>query len=273
LVNEKENNFKDANRFERLHQYACNPDNFWPQVRNKIQNLPEAFREIQKSGDLVWLDSVEFISDRPGKNIIANGLPGEGYTTLSLIKLIQSARTSIDIQSPYLITAEKGIELFRKAVNRGVKIRILTNSLSSTDNLEAFAGYQKCRKDLLDAGVEIYEFKPHAAKRYKIMTGALQKKLNYSPIFGLHAKSMVVDQITTVIGTFNLDPRSAYLNTECLAVIKSKRIAQGVLHEMNEEFEKENAWQVTLRYNPDNEAGNKKQLKAFTRKIIPKEIL
>ncbi len=49
------------------------------------------------------------------------------------------------------------------------------------------------------------------------MTGDLQVTLDYAPIFGLHAKSMVVDKNITVIGTFNLDPRSANLNTECIA--------------------------------------------------------
>lgn len=273
LVKEPENNFNDPKRFDRLHQYACNPDNFWPQVRDKIKSLPLTFKHIQESGELVWIDSVEFVSDVPGKNTIVNGQPGKGFTTKSLIKLIREAQTTIDIQSPYLITTDIGIALFKDAVKRGVKIRILTNSLSSTDNLEAFAGYQKCRKSLLKAGVEIYEFKPNAAKRYKIMTGALQKQMNYSPIFGLHAKSMVVDKKTTVIGTFNLDPRSAYLNTECFALIKSSKIARSVWREMNEEFEKENAWHVTLNYNPDAEAGSKKQFNAYTKKIIPKEIL
>ena len=139
---------------------------------------------------------------------------------MSLIKLVKNAKTSLDIQTPYLITTELSRNLFRDAVKRGVRIRILTNSLASTDNLEAFNGYQRDRKALLETGVEIYEFKPDAEERFKIMTGELQSKLDFKPIFGLHSKSMVVDNETTVIGTFNLDPRSANLNTECLAIIK-----------------------------------------------------
>ena len=158
-------------------------------------------------------------------------------------------------------------------MKRGVKIRILTNSLSSTDNLEAFSAYQSCRKSLLQTGVKIYEFKPDAAARFKMMTGALQEKINYAPIFGLHAKSMVIDGKITVIGTFNLDPRSANLNCECFAVIHSEKIAAGVLKNMNEEFKSENAWETTLRSNPDANAGVKKQLKALSRKAVPKEIL
>jgi phosphatidylserine/phosphatidylglycerophosphate/cardiolipin synthase-like enzyme len=190
-----------------------------------------------------------------------------------LIDLIKHAKKSIEIQSPYLITTEVGEKLFKDAVKRGVKVRVLTNSLASTDNLEAFAGYQKCRKNLLETGIKIYEFRPDAAERFKIMTGTLQKKLNYAPTFGLHAKSMVIDDVTTVIGTFNLDPRSANFNTECFAVIHSPKIAAGVLKGMEIEFKSENAWETTLISNPDSEAGKKKQLKAWTRKIVPKEIL
>ncbi|HRD38574.1 MAG TPA: phospholipase D-like domain-containing protein, partial [Bacteroidia bacterium] len=179
----------------------------------------------------------------------------------------------VTIQSPYLITTKLGQDLFAAAVKRGVKVRIQTNSLASTDNLEAFSGYQRCRKDLLKAGVEIYEFRPDAKCRFDIMTGALQKKVNYTPVFGLHAKSMVIDDSITVIGTFNLDPRSANLNTECFAIIPSVKVANKVLQEIEVELKPENSWHTTLDWNPDAEAGIKKQLKASSRKMVPVGIL
>jgi putative cardiolipin synthase len=273
LVEEPAGNFADPNRFERLHQYACNPENFWPQVRDRMQKLPEAFRAIQASNDLVWSDSVTFVSDVPGKNDGSNGLQGSGISTDTLMSLVQKATTSIDIQSPYLITTELGRGLFRAAVKKGVRIRILTNSLSSTDNLEAFSGYQRDRQKLLETGVDIYEFRPDAAERFKVMTGALQEKIDFTPVFGLHAKSMVIDGKTTVIGTFNLDPRSANLNTECVAIIRSKKIAEGVLKGMEEELKPENSWHTTLESNPDGEAGLKKRTKALTKRLVPKSIL
>ncbi|MDY7395413.1 phospholipase D family protein [Aureibaculum sp. 2210JD6-5] len=273
LADKLPENFDDPNRFERLHQYACNPENFWPQIRTQIENLPHAFKSIKESGDLVWTSEVEFISDAPGKNDGSEGLGGGGYTTDALIKLVKNARSSIDIQTPYLITTELSRNLFKDAIKRGVKIRILTNSLASTDNLEAFSGYQRDRNALLKTGVEIYEFKPDAEERFKIMTGELQAKLDFKPIFGLHSKSMVVDGETTVIGTFNLDPRSANLNTECLAIIRDKKVTEGVLKGMEIEFQPENSWQTTLDFNPDSEVKTLKRIKAWTRKIVPKEIL
>lgn len=227
-------------KFRKLHEYACNPENFWPQIRSRIENIPQAFDHIRKSGDLVWVDEVVFVSDEPGKNDGASGLGGGGLATSQLIDLVRKAKHSLDIQTPYLITSELGQNLFKEAVERGVTVRILTNSLASTDNVEAFSSYQSSRSHLLKTGVQIYEFRPDALERTKMMTGELQKTLDHIPIFGLHAKSMVVDGEITVIGTFNLDPRSANLNTECVTIIHSQKVAQGVLRGMEEEFKPEN---------------------------------
>jgi len=273
IVDDVPQKYYPKNRFNRLHEYTCNPDNFWPQVRTRIKKFPETFKSIKSSGKLVWLDDVSFISDIPGKNNETNSLKGGGITTSALISLVQKAKSSIDIQTPYLITTELSRQLFKKAIQRGVKIRILTNSLASTDNVEAFSSYQSDRDKLLKTGVRIFEFKPNAAIRTKIITGELHEKLNHKPIFGLHAKSMVIDKKTTVIGTFNLDPRSANLNTECIVVINSDKISSSVLNGMEEEFKPDNSWETTLKYNPDNEVDHIKRIKTWTRKIIPKEIL
>lgn len=136
---------------------------------------------------MIWLDDVSFVSDDPGKNDGTWGLAGGGRTTDVLIELVKNAQESIGNQSPYLVTSELSRTLFRNATARGVKIRILTNSLASTDNVKAFAGYQSDRKVLLETGVRIFEFRPHADERTKIMTGALQKTLDHVPIFGLHS--------------------------------------------------------------------------------------
>ena len=272
VVTDTTSDFTNKNRFERLHQYACNPENFWPQVREKIKGLPQAFKNIQQSGALVWADSVVFVSDVPGKIQTENGLMQ--HSTLSqLIYLVNNAKQSVNIQSPYLITTDRGIQLFKKTTARGVKVRVLTNSILSNDNYEAFAGYQKCRKELLQTGIRIFEFKPDAKERYEILTSALQKKMNFIPTFGLHAKSMLIDDYITVIGTFNLDPRSAYLNTECFVVIYSKQVAKSVLAGMETEFQPENSWEITLNFNPDKEASVKTRLKTFVKRAVPKEIL
>jgi len=84
---------------------------------------------------------------------------------------------------------------------------------------------------------------------------------------------MVIDNKTTVIGTFNMDPRSANLNTECIVIVNSQQIANGVSKGMEEEFKPENSWETTLEFNPDAEVNNYKRIKTWTRRVLPKGIL
>jgi phosphatidylserine/phosphatidylglycerophosphate/cardiolipin synthase-like enzyme len=179
----------------------------------------------------------------------------------------------VTIESPYLVTTKESQALFREAVARGVRVRILTNSLASTDNLDAFSGYQRERNTLLAIGVDIYEFKPDAAERRRLMTGALQSTLNFAPKFGLHAKSMVVDDETAVIATFNLDPRSANLNTECLTIIRDARVAERVRRAIDIDMQPENAWHTTREFNPDRAVGIGKRIKVWLRRVEPKAVL
>ena len=262
-----------ATVFRYLHEYACDPRNFWPQVRERIKSVPVAFARILKSDSLVWSDSVSFVADVPGKNSGADGLGGGGVTTSELIRLVKSARKSVTIQSPYLVTTQQSQDLFREVIARGVRVRILTNSLASTDNVDAFSGYQRERDALLEIGVDIYEFKPDAEVRRQLMTGALQSALNFAPKFGLHAKSMVVDDEVAVIATFNLDPRSANLNTECLTVIRDPRVATNLRHAMDVDMLPENAWHTTRDFNPDGNVGIAKRVKVWFRRLVPKAVL
>ena len=144
--------------FNALHQYACNPENFVPKVRNQINNLPAVFKEIAQAGELHWVNGVEYVSDIPGKNDGSKFLGGSGISTQRLISLVQNAKKSVTIQTPYLITTDVSKNLFKILVEKGVEVKILTNSLASNDNLEAFSGYQRDRKALLKTGVKIYEF-------------------------------------------------------------------------------------------------------------------
>ncbi len=259
--------------YQKLHQYACDTSNYWPQIRRRVVNLPKAFQSILTSGDLIWSDSIFYVSDDPGKNDGSQGLSGSGKSTEALISLVKSAKKYIDIQSPYLVTTPESRKLFAEAVRRGVKIRILTNSLASTDNLEAFSGYQRDRKALIATGVKIYEFKPDAACRLKLLTGALRNNPDFKPIFGLHAKSMIIDGKTAVIGTFNLDPRSSHLNTECITVVHHQSLTGTMQQRFNDEFLPENAWGITREWNPDHLVKMKKRVGTFVRKVVPKSIL
>jgi len=259
--------------FEKLHQYACNPANFLPELREQIAMMPSAFNYAVNHNQVHWLENVEYVSDAPGKNDGKTFLGGSGIATDRLISLVQQAKHSVTIQTPYLITTDLGKGILKTLVDKGVEVKILTNSLASNDNFEAFSGYQRDRKKLLQTGIRIFEFKPNAKIKQKIMSTEMSQQLSKDPIFTLHAKSMVIDDHTTIIGTFNLDPRSANLNTESIVILPSKKISEKTKEIMELEMSPDNAWETTLDWNPDNEVSLSKRLKVKSRIFVPKSIL
>ncbi len=250
--------------YQGLHQYAANPENFAPEVRQTLTDLPTKFSELVDN--LVWND-VSFISDDPGKNSGTKGLVGGGATTARLAEALRGAKQQITIQSPYLVMPKGGLELFSELIGRGVKIRISTNSLLSTDNLLAFSGYSKQRKKLLKAGIEIFEFKPNPAIQKELIERyqQLEKK---TPTFAIHAKTLVIDHEQLYIGTFNLDPRSANLNTEVGVIVINTQLAEQVEQQIERDMHPDNSWN-TATDRPDRFAPIWKRFKLGFLKLIP----
>ncbi|MCA1979223.1 MAG: phospholipase D family protein [Thiobacillus sp.] len=225
--------------YRELHAYAARPENFAPEVRAAIAATPESFARLAR--DMAW-GPVEFIHDTPGKNGNRWSLGGGGTSGAALAQLVAGAKESILIQSPYLVLSDRAKALFRAAVARGVKVRILTNSLASTDNLQAFSGYRKQRRALLKMGLDIREFKPDPASRAALMSRANAPAR--PPVFALHAKSMVVDGKVAFVGTFNFDPRSENLNTEVGAIIRHEGLARQLQEIMETDLRPENSWRA-----------------------------
>lgn len=223
--------------YRELHAYAQHPENFAPEVRAAIATTPAVFERLAR--DMAW-GRVDFIHDRPGKNGKRWSLGGGGQSTDALAKLVAGAHESIVIQSPYLVMSGKAKALFRDAVARGVKVRILTNSLASTDNMQAFSGYRNQRKQLLKMGLDIREYKPDPVNRSALMSRANPPET--PPLFALHAKSMVVDGMTAYIGTFNFDPRSENLNTEVGVIVHHAGLAQRLRAIMETDMHPDNSW-------------------------------
>lgn len=248
-----------------LHAYAADPKNFNPHIRRAIAAAPRKFPQIV---DAMSWEPVSFISDIPGKNSGEFGLEGGGESTEQLISAVKNAKFSILIQSPYLVMPKGGIELFRELVDRGVRIRISTNSLASTDNIQAFSGYHGQREALLDAGVELYEFKPYPAIRDTLIE-RYPRLAEFNPVFAIHAKSMVIDDRVVFIGTFNLDPRSANLNTEVGMLTDSAQLASQLTESIELDIDPANSWQATSEFNPDSEVGRLKRMRVWLNGILP----
>ncbi len=249
--------------YKELHKYAQAPENFEPEVRRAIKDISKTFGELVNK--IIWTD-VQFISDVPGKNSRRFSLGGGGLTTSALARLIEKADKKIVIQSPYLVLSDKAKILFQKAIKRGVKISISTNSLASTDNLQAFSGYKRQRNFLIRMGLDIYEYRPYPEVQRKLLLRYPELK-DKNPIFAIHAKTMVIDSSVVYIGTYNLDPRSENLNTEVGIIVKNKTLASFVEEAITRDMQPENSWRATG--NPDKHATVGKRNKVRFWQLMP----
>lgn len=250
--------------YSDLHDYANSPDNLTPENRKAINEMPKAFARLAEQ--VIWTP-IEFISDTPGKNNYKYIMGGGGVTTQKLAQLVENAQVQIVIQSPYLVMSRQAKALFRNALKRGVKVRINTNSLASTDNIEAFSGYRNQRDQLIKMGIEIYEYKPDPHIKQKLVQRILPKDAK-SPVFAIHAKSIVVDTKTVFIGTFNFDPRSQNLNTEVGVIVQNEALAANVQTAIEADMQPENSWSAAAD-NPDQYATGAKRRKVAMLQLTP----
>jgi putative cardiolipin synthase len=136
-----------------------------------------------------------------------------------LVDQMKGAQHSVLAFSPYFVPHDAGVKVLGALTARGVRVAILTNSLAATDAVAVQAGYSPYRVPLLERGVELYEFKPLQGPTETGLVGSRSRA-------SLHAKAYIIDQRTLVIGSLNLDPRSARLNTELALVIESPTLAE-----------------------------------------------
>jgi len=250
--------------YHELHQYADSSENFETGVRQAIQDLPKRFAKLNEK--FLWCD-VTVINDIPGKNDNKFFLGGGSRTANALAGLVKQARQKVTIQSPYLILTSEAKSIFQELIKRGVKVRINTNSLASSDNMQAFSGYRAQRNILMKMGVEVYEFRPDAASQAKLMR-RYHGELKNKPSFSLHAKTVVVDSKKLYIGTFNLDPRSINLNTETGVIIDNIELAKQVEAAIDEDMLSQNSWDIR-HGNPDRHTSIVKQGKTIFWQLMP----
>ncbi len=249
--------------YRELHRYAGDPSNFAPGPRRALEELPRRFAALTK--DLVWEKDVTFVGDRPGKNE-SKSLGGGGGSTSALAAAVGAARERVVIQSPYLVLSDYGLGFFAELAKK-VKVRIVTNSFASTDNLAAFSGYRKIRSRLLASGVSVFEFKPHPEIERDMIERRAEFKTK-SPIFAIHAKTVVIDGETVFVGTFNLDPRSANLNTEVGVLVRNRAFARRIEDSIERDMLPENSWDAAGGEG-DSGAPLKKRLHLLLLRALP----
>ncbi len=170
---------------------------------------------------LDWVPAT-VLADQPAK-IASEAAPDEEVTIANdITALMSSANQELIIISPYFVPGKDGVALMRKLIGRGVHIRILTNSLATTDSPLVHIGYSRYRVELLKMGVELRELRPKLG----------MKRPRFHPFRGsnasLHAKALVIDEKIVFIGSLNMDVRSYRINSELGLVIRSTEIARQV---------------------------------------------
>jgi phosphatidylserine/phosphatidylglycerophosphate/cardiolipin synthase-like enzyme len=173
------------------------------------------------------------LTDKPGKVGPDDDEVNAGDTAIDgLLQLMDSATQDVLIVSPYFVPGPVMVERFRRLKERGVRVRVLTNSLASNDAPAAHVGYARYRKDLLAAGVELHEMRASPAEGSGGTGGGSGvgsagggSKGNTSRA-SLHTKAVIIDGRMAMIGSMNLDLRSKTKNSEAGLVIRSRAIAQ-----------------------------------------------
>ena len=168
------------------------------------------------SGDwpMEWSGNYRFIADDPLKISMEKRDAHRAAVSAVLLPAMRDAQSALDVISPYFVPGDKGSTGLVNTARAGSQVRILTNSLAANDVAAVHGGYSRYRKKLLKGGVQLWELKP--------LTGETKD----SSLFGssgasLHTKALSIDQKTLFVGSYNLDPRSTWLNCEQGVLVES----------------------------------------------------
>jgi len=210
------------------------------ELQDSYEPVLEQVRALVYGAEFHHWGEAELLADPPEKidesRRAASPLLARAYA------LWRGAEREVLVESAYLVPLKQGADLIAERARDGVKVRLLTNSLASTDVLEVHAGYAKRRRELLAAGVDLYEFQADARRR----TGERRYFRRMGSGSSLHAKVMVIDRELTWVGSFNIDPRSALINTELAVLVRSRSLAEATAQLVEADLSPERAWRLSL---------------------------
>lgn len=193
-------------------------------------------RALERSDLRLYWGQAQLLYDLPQK-VLKD--PGDSSTHMGpqLGAFLKQARSELLIVSPYFVPGDEAVAEMGRMVQRGVRVRILTNSLAATDVAAVHAGYARYREALLKAGVELYEMRPVPS------TGSSGDRGKGSRLAGssrasLHAKTADVDRERLFVGSANFDPRSDVLNTEMGIVFDNRELGEAFARWFDEDLQK-----------------------------------
>ncbi len=239
-----------ADKVEALESFPLEPTNW----SDYLEELVDSFAGGKTS--VLW-ETPDILD--PSRPRLEEGLK----------ELVATARREVLISSPYFIPDEAFRALLAQLVARGVRVAVLTNSLATNNHVVAHTGYRRWRRDMLAAGVELYELRADAkAKQLYATPPALPDAL------GLHTKAVVIDGERVFIGSPNVDPRSLVLNTEIGIVTEGPALAARLGEVLRRDMAPDNAWRVTmdgegwLEWSTGEDVLRRQPAKGFRQRVI-----
>ncbi|MBA3771450.1 MAG: phospholipase D family protein [Ramlibacter sp.] len=215
---------------------AVSPSSVLPDVTFTAVVKPGPTPMDLRKVPLSWAPAL-LMADKPGKIGPGDDEVDAGDTVIDgLLHLMDQARQEVLIISPYFVPGAPMMQTFARMRAKGVRIRVLTNSLASTDAPAAHAGYARYRKDLVAMGVELHEMRADQEGTVGGMGStsgfgsgrAGGSKIGNGSRASLHSKAVIIDKRLAVIGSMNLDLRSQLKNSEVALLIRSGAVAQEV---------------------------------------------
>ena len=203
------------------------------------EEIAQRWRDIEEIADF---GNAILFADEPPQSNPENPEEAPVQVTNELIQLFNNAREEIIIVSAYLIPTPRLEGAVEKAIDRGVRVRILTNSIRSNNHLAAHSAYRNHIGTLLKNGAELYEVRVDADDRAAYMLSPIGQKM-----LALHAKALIIDNDKVFIGSANLDPRSLRINTEMGFLVISESFNQTVRHAVEIDLSAANAWRLELQ--------------------------
>ncbi|WP_435214461.1 phospholipase D family protein [Luminiphilus sp. nBUS_16] len=180
------------------------------------------------------LGTSEVFTDRPQSDGISADL------LEAVFEIVPKTQRELLITNAYFIPDEPGVAMLQQLNERGVDVKLHTNSLASQDVPAVNSHYKAWRGPMVDAGIALYEARHDAAIKLTVVDTAPM----HAKVMGLHSKSMVIDRRFSIVGSANFDPRSALINSEMFAVIDSESLASALAEAIEQDISPANSWRV-----------------------------
>ena len=195
-------------------------DEIYDTVYEKAYNS-QLMQNFVKGSQPLYAAPARVLADSPDK--LVNEVNETHMRLISdLADITRQAETEVVFISPYYIPREGGVRFARELVEKGVRVVVLTNSLASNNHVPVHSGYARYRKDVIDAGVELYEARANAGRE-------LSYGKDGPAHLTLHTKAVLIDREKIFVGSLNLDPRSIELNAEMGLLIESKAMVSDMM--------------------------------------------